>query len=437
MTTEAENEFLSRIGPGTPMGALMRQYWVPACLSAELVADRDPLRIALLGEKLIAFRDTQGRVGILDHRCPHRCTSLFFGRNEEGGLRCAYHGWKFDVAGNCLDMPNLPDGEDYRDKVKARAYQVAERNGLIWVYMGERAVAPPLPQIEALLAPPAETRLFCRMRECNWLQALEGDIDTAHYTFLHIGKVAPDEIDPAHMEVYQLRDRSARYHVKTTDWGTMYAAYRAATPGHYYYRYAHYIMPLWTLFPNGPIDGNILAQGWVPMDDTHTMVYTLMWNGATPPLYRKLDGTPIPHLERQSPMRPNTADWFGRWRPLAASDNDYLIDREMQRTQSFSGISGVFPQDSAMTVSMGEIVDRTLEHLVPSDRMIVQTRRRLYEAAWALREHGTVPPLVDDPEASAAVRSGEIVAPVDQDWVEIYEAAIAEARRPPLLNAAE
>ena len=437
MTTEGENEFLSRIGPGTPMGALLREYWVPACLSSELVADGDPLRLALLGEKLIAFRDSAGRIGVFDHRCPHRCASLFFGRNEEGGLRCAYHGWKFDTAGKCLDMPNVPAGQDLRHQVKTRAYRAAERNGLVYVYMGEREAAPPLPAIEALLSPPGETALFCRQRECNWLQALEGDVDTAHFTFLHVGKVEPDEVDPNHMERFQLLDRAAQYRVRPTGWGAMYTAYRPAPPDRFYYRFAHFVMPFWTLFPNGPIAGNILAQGWIPMDDTHTMVFTLMWKGAAPPLQTKLDGSPIPHLLRESPMQPNTTDWFGRWRTVASQHNDYLIDRDMQHTVSFSGISGLFPQDSAMTESMGDIVDRTLEHLVPSDRMIVATRRRLYEAAFALRESGVVPPLVDDPETAASVRSGEIVAPADRDWLEVYEKALAGVRRPPLPRAAE
>src|SRR5258708_5676814 len=153
MTSQAENQLLTHVGPGTPMGDLMRQYWTPACLSSELVADGDPLRLMLLGEKLIAFRDSAGRIGIFDHRCPHRCASLFFGRNEEGGLRCAYHGWKFDTEGNCLDMPIVPGDHDLKNHVKARAYKTAERNGLVYVYMGEREEAPPLPAIEALLCP--------------------------------------------------------------------------------------------------------------------------------------------------------------------------------------------------------------------------------------------------------------------------------------------
>ena len=152
-------------------------------------------------------------------------------------------------------------------------------------------------------------------------------------------------------------------------------------------------------------------------------------------LQKKLDGSQIPHLFRESPMQPNTTDWFGRWRTVAGAENDYLIDREMQRTVSFSGISGLFPQDSAMTESMDAIAARTLEHLVPSDRMIVMTRRRLYDAAWAFKEHGTVPPLVDDPETAAAVRSGEIIASADRDWVELYEEALVDVRRPSLVEA--
>ena len=183
MTSHSENELLTRVGPGTAMGNLMRHYWIPACLSSELKADGDPVRLMLPGEKLIAFRDTAGRIGIMDHRCPHRCASLFFGRNEEGGIRCVYHGWKFDTAGNCLEMPNLPPDQDFRGKMKAKAYTATERNGLVFVYMGERATAPPLPALEAMLCPPEETDLNCKLRECNWLQALEGDIDTSHFSF--------------------------------------------------------------------------------------------------------------------------------------------------------------------------------------------------------------------------------------------------------------
>ena len=437
MTSQAENELLTRVGPGTPMGALMRQYWVPACLSSELVADGDPLRLMLLGERLIAFRDSAGRAGILDHRCPHRCASLFFGRNEEGGLRCVYHGWKFDTAGNCLEMPNLPADQDFRHKVKAKAYKVTERGGLVYVYMGEREVAPPLPALEAMLCPPEETSLTARQRECNWLQALEGDIDTSHFSFLHGGKVTVEDIDPDHLERFQFTDRAPRYHVKRTDWGTMYAAYRPAQAGYLYYRFGHFAMPFWALFPNGPLTDNVLVQGWVPMDDTHTMTFTFSWTRKTPVLTLNKAGAPLPLLARVTSTLPNTADWFGRWRAVANQSNDYLIDREAQRTISYTGIAGVFPQDSAVTEGMGDISDRTLENLAPSDLMIVMTRRRLLEAARTLRDEGTVPPLVDDPETGLDARSGDLIAPEDRPWLEAYEETLRQALHPVMLRAAE
>jgi phthalate 4,5-dioxygenase len=437
MTSQAENELLTRVGPGTPMGELMRQYWVPACLSSELVADGDPLRLMLLGEKLIAFRDSSGRVGVLDHRCPHRRASLFFGRNEEAGLRCVYHGWKFDTAGNCLEMPNLPADQDFRSKVKAKAYHVAERGGLVYIYMGARAAAPPLPALEAMLCPPGETNLTARQRECNWLQALEGDIDTSHFSFLHGGKVTVEDIDPDHLERFQFTDRAPRYHVKRTDWGTMYAAYRPAQPGQLYYRFGHFAFPFWALFPNGPLTDNVLVQGWVPMDDTHTMTFSFSWKRKTPVLTLNKAGEPLPLLARVTPALPNTADWFGRWRSVANQSNDYLIDREAQRTISYTGIDGVFPQDSAVTEGMGDISDRTLENLAPSDLMIVMTRRRLIEATRALRDSGTIPPLVDDPETGLGARSGDLIAPEDQPWLEAYEQTLQQALHPVMLQAAE
>jgi phthalate 4,5-dioxygenase oxygenase subunit len=437
MTSRAENELLTRVGPGTPMGALMREYWLPACLSSELAADGDPVRLMLLGEKLIAFRDSTGQVGILDHRCPHRCASLFFGRNEEGGLSCVYHGWKFDTAGNCLAMPNLPADQDFRQKVKAKAYKAAERGGVVYVYMGERKKLPPLPAFEAMLTPPDETDIYCRQRECNWLQALEGDIDTSHFSFLHTGKLEVDDIDPDHMDRFQLTDRAPRLDVQRTDWGTMYAAYRPATQGNTYYRIAHFGMPFWTLFPNGPLSDNVLVQGWVPMDDTHTMAFTFMWRGRTPNLNTKRNGDPIPLVERQTKMLPNTPDWYGRWRPAENQSNDYLIDRDAQRTISYSGISSIFAQDSAVTESMGDISDRTLEHLAPSDQMITATRRRLVNAARALRDKGTVPPLVDNPEVAAVARSGEFVAPDTQQWRDAYTQRLRQAMHPGMPRAAE
>jgi phthalate 4,5-dioxygenase oxygenase subunit len=217
----------------------------------------------------------------------------------------------------------------------------------------------------------------------------------------------------------------------------MYAAYRPAQPGHLYYRFAHFAFPFWTLFPNGPLTDNILTQAWVPMDDTHVISFQFNWKHKTPVLSRDKTGKPLPLLTRTTETLPKTTGWFGRWRPAANPDNDYLIDREAQRTISYTGIDGVFPQDSAVTVSMGEISDRTLEHLAPSDRMIVVTRRRLLDAARELRDNRTVPPLADNPNISYAIRSGDLIAPEAQHWLEAYEETLSQAQHAVLLQAAE
>ncbi|MBX5436685.1 MAG: Rieske 2Fe-2S domain-containing protein, partial [Alicyclobacillaceae bacterium] len=194
MLSREDNELLCRVGPGTPMGNLMRQYWIPALLSSELPKpDCDPVRVMLLGEKLIAFRDSLGRVGLIQNHCPHRGASLFFGRNSECGIRCVYHGWQFDVHGNCIDMPNEPPESDFKHKVKAKAYPCVERGGLVWTYMGPRETPPPLPDIEVNQLPEEEILILPSLVECNWLQALEGEIDTSHTGFLHFGSILPED----------------------------------------------------------------------------------------------------------------------------------------------------------------------------------------------------------------------------------------------------
>ena len=210
----------------------MRQYWVPAMLSSELPhPDSDPLRVLLLGEKLIAFRDTNGRVGVVQNHCPHRGASLFFGRNEEAGLRCVYHGWKFDAQGNCVDMPNEPAESDFKSKVKATAYPTQERAGLVWVYMGGRETPPPMPNIEAVLSPTAQA--LAAQQECSWLQTLEGDIDTSHFGFLHRGSISVENLPAwaSQSDYWAVKERAPRYKVVDVEAGVMYGAYRDAEPG--------------------------------------------------------------------------------------------------------------------------------------------------------------------------------------------------------------
>jgi phthalate 4,5-dioxygenase len=438
MTTTIEGAELTQIGPGTAMGHLMRQYWLPALKSSELERDGAPLRLMLLGEKLIAFRDSAGRVGVLDQRCAHRCASLFLGRNEEGGLRCIYHGWKYDVSGNCIDMPSVPEDQDFKHKVKAKAYRVVERAGLVWVYMGERAEAPPLPGFEVLDLPPDEINVSLMMRSCNWLQALEGEIDTAHFGFLHGGHVKPEDVPEGEPFYNTITNRAPQYHVADAPWGTQYAGYRSAGPGRTYWRFANFLFPCWSQAPNGEFGSHMHARGWVPLDDGHTMFVFIWWKHAKSaqslpqPTFK--DGTPIGGTGRGGiKMLPNTTDWLGRWRMAMNEGNDWGMDRDAQRRNAiYSGIDGIHLQDQAITESMGPVTDFGFEHLAPSDQMITRTRRRLLLAARALRDKGERPAGVDDPGVYRAARSGYFIVPDDQGpWQDVYARTLAAAVHPP------
>jgi phenylpropionate dioxygenase-like ring-hydroxylating dioxygenase large terminal subunit len=421
-------EDLALVGAGTLMGDLMRQYWIPAAMSNELSADGDPLRLVLLGERLVAFRDSDGRVGVMDHRCPHRCASLFMGRNEEGGLRCVYHGWKFTVDGTCVDMPNVAPGA--RFDVSAKAYPVEERNGLIWVYLGPRAAPPPLPQLEANLLSAVNVQFV--MRSCNWLQALEGDIDTSHFGFLHAGHITQDMLNPDSALYHTVGNRAPDYHVTDTPWGTQYGAYRPAGEGQTYWRFANFLFPFYTQQPQGPFPKHVHFRAWVPLDDTHTMFINVQWKD-TPRAVEQVtrDGRPISGMKLEHVYLPNTTDWFGRWRLAANEANDWQIDRTAQRNgEIFTGIADIHLQDQAVTESMGPITDFSSEHLTPSDQMIARTRRRVLGAAKALREHGTIPPGVDDPDLYLRSRSGFLIADDAVDWQDAYAANLAKAVRP-------
>jgi phthalate 4,5-dioxygenase len=431
MLSAQDNELLTRVGPEAAMGRLMREFWMPACLSSELVADGAPVRLLLLGEKLIGFRDSSGKAAILDHLCPHRCASLFFGRNEQNGIRCAYHGWKFDADGNCVDMPNVPPHLQFADRVKAKAYPTREAGGLVWIYMGQRDTPPPLPAIEALTLPQEQINIRVHMRECNWLQSMEGDIDTSHFGFLHVGMVKPDQFDPADDNRWAIINRDPEYHVREMEYGAMYGAYRPAGPGRYHYRFAHFLFPCFTLTPDGNIADMIQTTFSVPMDDHHTMVFNLSWDKRSITMRHLKDGARIPGATVNTTYLPRTNDWYGRWRLVASKANDYFLDRDKQlRGESYTGIEGVGSQDQAMIESMEPIVDRTREHLAPSDRMIALTRRRLIEAAKAFRAEGQLPQTVDRPELTRSARGGSIVAPADQNWLDVYGQAIRTAVSP-------
>lgn len=417
MLSRQDNELLCRVGPGTLMGDLMRQYWIPAARSAELPApDCPPLRVRLLGEDLIGFRVSCGRVGLLANHCPHRGASLFYGRNEENGLRCIYHGWKFDVTGACVEMPSEPPENAFCHKVKARAYPCTERAGVIWTYMGPRTTPPPLPELEGNMDP--ASRVFTVQRACNYLQSLEGDIDTVHFAFLHTGHMTPEDAFEENFLQHQFSQRAPRYAVRDTEYGTCYGAYRPArNDDTYYWRIANFLFPFYTQVPGGALATKRAVRAWVPMDDEHTMAFTMVAPsraGEVDPERLKPGGRGFGTAE----MLPDTTDWYGRSRLKADASNDYLLDRdEQKRGESYTGLPGLVVEDTVVTETMGRIFDRSQEHLGTSDMMIIRTRRRMLEAAHALRANGVVPPGAEDPSVFAQ-RSGGIILPRAADWFE-------------------
>jgi len=428
MLSREDNELLCKVGPGTPTGALLRQYWIPALMSSEL-PERDgaPVRVRLLGENLIAFRVTSGKIGLIQNHCPHRGASLFFGRNEEEGLRCVYHGWKYSCEGHCVDMPNEPEESNFKSKIHATAYPCVERNDIIWTYMGPRQTPPPLPDIEPNMLPRGEYQVQKVLRECNWFQGLEGDIDTSHLGFLHLGAVKPEQTKPGTFDYYNVTDRAPKYEVVDTEFGTSYGAYRPAEADTYYWRIAHFLFPFFTMIPTGILGMQVLVRAWVPVDDNHIMFWSIaaprsrVGNGAAGGAAGlSADGRPVAAAGSRAggfEFLPDSSDWTGKFRLAQNKDNDYLIDRDAQRTTSYTGIAGIHQQDQAVTESMGPIYDRTQEHLGSSDAMVIRTRRRVINAARALRDNATTPPGVDDP-AVYRYRSGGVILPRDAEWLE-------------------
>jgi phthalate 4,5-dioxygenase len=432
-----DNEALCRIGPDTVMGAFMRQYWIPAMLSSELPRpDSDPVRVLLLGEQLIAFRDTSGQVGLIQNHCPHRGASLFFGRNEESGLRCVYHGWKFAVDGACVDMPNEPAESDFKSKVKAVAYPTRERGGVIWAYLGPERTPPELPEFEANMVADAQANAV--QMEANYFQILEGTIDTVHAGFLHRGAMRAEDQPDGTFAQYLLKDRQPRYMVVDTDAGTCYGAYRPGPPGQHYWRIAQFLLPFYAMAPGGLLGGGPSGVVcYVPMDDEHTLTFGLRANqnrqremdrrtrdAGTTEEYRKFVERRQAQAQVGRQLQPNTSDWYGRFRTVARMDNDFLIDRDLQRRREgpdgYTGIATVQTQDQAMTNSMGGVYDRSQEHLGTSDAMIIRSRRRLINAARTFAETGETPLTVRHPEFYR-IRSGSTLLPLDADWMAATE----------------
>ncbi len=403
MISSDQNDFLTQTGPETAMGNLFRRYWIPAMLASELPGpDCAPVRVSLLSEKLIAFRDTSGRIGLMDEFCAHRRVSLWFGRNEENGLRCAYHGWKYDVNGQCVEVPS--EREDFCKRVKVKSYPVEEKAGVIWAYMGPLEEKPPLPSFEWIDLPASHCFLSKRWQESNYLQAMEGGIDSAHVSFLHSGDVVRDPLHKGTAGAKYAASTKTEFDVMDSIGGLAIGAKRPAETGHHYWRLSQWMMPWYTLIP--PYKGNALnGHAWVPMDDHNCMAWTMTFHPTRP-----LTEEEVTLMETGHGVHPILIP-DGSFRPVANRDNDYLMDREAQKAKIvYSGIKGIAIQDSSLQESMGPVCDRSQEHLVSTDKAIVMARAKLRKAALEVQQGGKAPAL--DPQGQR-VRSASFILPVD------------------------
>ena len=378
----ADNELLCRVQGEAPMGRLMRQHWLPACM-AEEVAEPDgaPIRARLLGVDLVVFRDSKGRVGVLDEKCPHRGASLVFGRNEDCGLRCLYHGWKFGVDGVIQEMSSEPAGSPMHN-LKARAYPTVEAAGFVWVWTGEADAVRPFET--PAWAPTPDTRISIVKihAACNWAQVLEGAIDSAHSSSLHSTNMPTAEVEGSTAtETAWLRpsnDKAPRLEAEITDFGFHYAAIRKPIVNpetHDYIRTTVFIAPFTVLIP--PNDKYNLAQMLVPIDDENCMFYWMAWHPT------KGIGQ---DAWRQFCMAVPGVDLDADWRKVRNLQNNYMQDRAKMKAGDFTGILGIPAQDMAMWESMGPIADRSEDHLGASDVAIIQFRRQMAAAAKAVAE---------------------------------------------------
>ena len=412
MLSPEDNERLTRVSRGTPMGELMRRYWQPILLSSEVPQpDCPPVRVRLLGENLVAFRDTSGRVGLVDAYCPHRRAPLFFGRNEECGLRCVYHGWKFDADGNCVDLPSEPASSNMKNRIKITAYPTWEAGDVVWAYLGPTDRMPEKPDYEWMRAPKTHRHVSKTFENCNWLQALEGGLDTAHSSYLHNNKLGDRN------ELRQ-RDKAPLLEVEKTDYGYYYVSHRKAGDDGTYVRVYQYIMP-WQQMRGGvtaangrhevpKLDGHI----WVPIDDEHTYIYNWAYG-----------------IDHNVPLTPEFMEKYETYAGRGPDDmipgsfvlkknptNDYMIDRQMQKTKNFTGIVGVNTQDMALQEGMGAICDRSKENLGSSDKAIIAMRNLLLEATHAVEKGER--PRGSDPRTYRTVRPFDELVPPGKDWRE-------------------
>ncbi len=400
MLSREDNELLTRVGKGTPMGELMRRYWVPAAFTDQIKEpDSPPLRVRLLGEDLVLFRATDGRVGLIDEKCPHRTASMFFGRNEENGLRCVYHGIKFDIEGNCVDVPCLPPNTEdaRRDAIKRQlnitAYPCIERGDVVFAYMGPPEHQPEFPDLEWTMVPANQRFSSRHIQECNWLQGVEGGFDAPHLTFLHSGTAESSRrIVPSFYEVVPM------------DFGFAVGTGREISTDVVMWNINIMLMPFHKIISSRPH----AAHMWMPIDDENTMLYSIDFDPARPLTEAQLERSKTFHGI-------HTENYPGTDIAKANKSNDYLIDRELQKSgNSYTGMKGLGVQDSGIQESMGPIADRTAEHLLAGDAAIVKLRALLLQT---LKDHAAGKPLPGIDPKSFRVRSARYETPPGDDFL--------------------
>ena len=413
MLSREDNELLTKVGPGTPMGDYMRRFWIPGFLEEEVAApDGDPVRLRLLGEDLVAFRDTNGKIGVLDAYCPHRLAHLYFGRNEECGLRCVYHGWKFDVEGNCVDQPSEPAETNFAHKVKLTSYPAVARGGVVWVYMGPKELMPDLPNLEWSRLGPRQSVVTKKFYEANYLQSVEGGLDSAHISFLHrsLKELRGEGLKTLHQKYGRVGHPV--FDVKPAPHGLLVAARRDAEPETFYWRVTPYLLPFYMMTPpilqqdpdSRKLDYSSFA--WVPVDDETTATIHIY----TRP-YGEFSDDELHRLRHNGTLGPRDANYRG----IQNKSNDYLMDRKKQRTETYTGIDTIQVQDQAVTESMGPIAARWKEHLGTTDRGIIEMRKLLKKQVLDLQA-GKEPDAPQNPEWYN-VRPASIILDRKADYV--------------------
>jgi len=426
MLSREENDILCKTGPGTPMGELFRRFWIPALPTSDIPdADGEPVRLKLLGEPLVAFRDTNGKVGILERQCPHRLADMWFGRNENAGLACAYHGWKFDVDGNCMEMPTETAESSYKHKVRMTSYPTAEFGGAVWVYMGPKDKQPELPQFEWCRVPDTHRVFFNWLQDSNYMQSNEGDLDSAHVSFNHRwfnldampnnrGQLNRFRTDGT---VMTAADGAPRLTVQETEYGFVYGSRRQTGPNEYYWRVTQHLLPFWSMIPGPQFPRG--GHAWVPVDDDHNMAWQFSYNPDAPltdEQRTRLLQPPVDRVWTHYELKDGTI--IDCWRSGLNRRNDYQISRAMQKTVNYTGIRSGREQDMAMTDGMGRTVERWREHLGTTDVAIIASRKILLRLARELQagKEPVAPHLHD----AFRVRPIDVVSDED-NFMKLYE----------------